>query len=79
MLFGKAGLSVARRKFMRGFGVVAAAGASAVLSRGVLAAVADQRTPAQRGSTIPRWMQGVPVNQWTAIPGTTDWPPAPCR
>jgi len=70
MLFGKAGLSVARRKFMRGFGVVAAAGASAVLSRGVLAAVADQRTPAQRGSTIPRWMQGVPVNQWTAIPGS---------
>jgi len=62
MLRGKASLSVARRKFMRGLGVLAAAGSSATLSRAALAA--DPKT------LRPRWMQGVPVNQWTAIPGT---------
>lgn len=62
MLPGKARLSVARRKFVRGLGVLAGAGASATLSRAALAA--DTKT------LRPGWMQGVPVKQWTAIAGT---------
>ena len=37
---------------------------------GTAVAASDKGTVAERRPAMPRWMQGVPVNQWTPIPGT---------